>query len=976
MVDINPIVRIRRSAVPGKKPTVDQLLPGELGLNTFDGDLYTSRIRSGIGTDIINLGAGATVTNILYVTQDGNDTNTGRKLGDAKRTIGAAISESTTGTVIKVSAGSYLENNPLILPTQVSIVGDSLREVSVSPQNADQDLFYILEGNYIAEMSFTGTLNSGKAIFAFNPNQVGYSSQSPYIQNCTNFIPNSIGLKIDGSKCIGPLKSMVLDSYTQYNQGGIGCSITNQGYAQLVSMFTICNDISVYCGSGSACDLTNSNSSFGNYALVADGVGPLRYIGIVTSSSPANDDTFVVDLNVPNLDIVSASYDNISGILTAITSSPHKFSTGMGVSIAGLGFTCSSGPGILTYPSGNNGYVFETVTVAPGRYVDSYNLIQANKREIQDKSLAAIAVEYPDFYFRGDVQTNLRSRYYDAHRLIVKNKDVIVSVAWTNTVNAYPGISTTQTKCKRDLGYFVDAVATDVFTGGNRYARQFVRQYFNNGSPISNGLVGEETESVYAFTQARDLMKQAITNNLVGAAYSDLTITGDPNPGSDPPPYGTQGVLTNNTDSNSCFDVQTNIDNLVGIITSVIVSGNLTSISSEDNYGSLTEGGSKCLRDIGYIIDSVSLDVRDFTSKNTLEATKAYFNFSGSSLISGISNEVPQTIVGFNTARNLMKLAITNNLNTKNLMISSDPLTGFNTDPASCADVQSFIDNLVGIVTTRLDVGNINGENTLPSVSMASTTFSVYVGVSTLSHTYDSGGTAKINIIRPFDGQVVFFDNLYYTIGGISVGSGGTGYTGNVDVFIDPPETDWGIGATAVAEVKNGSVVSIEIVSNGRGYTSSPRVTFSSPEVGINTAVGIVNLVPTYYPIRSATPISAGICTIVLTDNVPYVNNTGTEVKFFKQSRVLASGQSLEYIGSGTNIASALPANGGVPIQDNETNSKNGGLVVYTSTDQSGNFRIGDGVVINQQEGTISGTFYSKSLFSTMTPFILALGGE
>ena len=273
MINTNPIVRIRRSSVSGKKPTVDQLLLGELGLNTFDADLYTVRNRPGIGSDIVNLGAGATVTNILYVTTDGNDTNTGRKLGDAKRTIGAALTAATTGSVVKVSAGSYVENNPLIIPEQVSIVGDSLREVSVSPQNANQDLFYVSNGNYIAEMSYTGTLNNGKAIFAFNSDKIGYFNQSPYIQNCTNFIPNSIGLKIDGSKAIGPLKSMVLDSYTQYNQGGIGCSITNEGYAQLVSMFTICDDIAVYCGSGSACDLTNSNSSFGNYALVADGVG-------------------------------------------------------------------------------------------------------------------------------------------------------------------------------------------------------------------------------------------------------------------------------------------------------------------------------------------------------------------------------------------------------------------------------------------------------------------------------------------------------------------------------------------------------------------------------------------------------------------------------------------------------------------------------------------------------------------------------
>jgi hypothetical protein len=959
-----PIIRIKRSSVPGKKPTVDQLPLGELALNTNDGELFIARERAGIGTDIVSIGAGITVTNILYVTQDGTDTNTGKKLGDAKRTIGAALTEARTGTIIKVSAGSYVENNPLVIPEQVSIVGESLREVSVSPQNANEDLFYVSNGNYVAEMSYTGTLNPGKAIFAFNPNQIGYFNQSPYIQNCTNFIPNSIGLKIDGSKAIGPLKSMVLDSYTQYNQGGIGCSITNEGYAQLVSMFTICNDIAVFCGTGAACDLTNSNSSFGNFALVSDGVGPLKYTGSVAQAEDANAFEFAIDLNTPTLNITSATYDNATGILTATTDSAHNFSVGMGVSIVGLAFTCPSGPGIVTYPSGNKGYVFQTVTVAPGRYVDSYNLIQANRREIQDKSLAAIAVEYPDFYFRGDSQTNTRSRYYDAYRLIIKNKSVIVDTAWTNTSNAYPGISTTINKCKRDLGYFVDAIATDVFTGGNRYSRQFVRQYFDGaGVPITNGLVGEETESIYAFSEAKELMKDAITNTLSGAVYTDLTITADPLTGS-------------NTDPNSCADVQSNIDNLVGIVTSVISQGSLSSISSEDNYGTLTEGGSKCLRDIGYIVDAVSTDVRDFTSKNIIETTRSYFSYDGSSLIVGISSEIPQTIVGFTTARELMKLAITNNLNNKDLTIAADPLTNSNTDPSSCADVQSFIDNLVGIVTSRLNAGNISGANALPAVSAASTTFSVYVGTSTLPHTYNSGGTVKINVVRPFDGQVVYFDRLFYSINGISITSGGSGYTGTVELTIEDPETSWGIPATAVAEVRDGSIVSVEMISNGRGYTTTPKVTFDSPNVGINTATGTANIFPTYYIIEKSTPVSAGICTITLSDNVPYAVGVGTAVPFFKQSRILASGHSLEYIGSGTNINTALPSVGGVPIQENETSALNGGLVVFTSTDQSGNFRIGDGVVINQQTGTISGTFYSKSLFSTVTPFILALGGD
>ena len=617
-----PIIRIKRSAVPGKRPTVNDLPLGELGLNTYDAELYARRERTGIGTDVVRLGAGATVTNILYVTADGSDTNTGKKLGDAKATIGGALTTATTGTVIKVSAGSYLENNPLVIPKQVSIVGDSLREVSVSPLNVNEDLFYVSNGNYIAEMSYTGTLNSGKAIFAFNPTQIGYFDQSPYIQNCTNFIPNSIGLKIDGSKAIGPTKSMVLDSYTQYNQGGIGCSITNEGYAQLVSLFTICNETAVFCGSGAACDLTNSNSSFGDFGLVADGRGPLKYTGIVTTAAAPNAFEFVLDLNVPTLNVTNALYENTTGLTTITVNTDHNFNVGMGVSIVGLAFTCSSGPGIVTYPSGNSGYIFEVAAI--------------------------------------------------------------------------------------------------------------------------------------------------------------------------------------------------------------------------------------------------------------------------------------------------------------------------------------------------------------PS----STSFEVYVGVSTLSHTYQSGGTAKINVVRPFDGQVIYFDELYFSVGGVTVGSGGTGYSQNVDITFSDPSEPWGVPATAVGEVRNGSVTSVEMVSNGRGYTTAPTVTFASPDVGINTATGTANLVPTYYVISSSTPVSAGICTITISDNVPYAVGVGTTVPFFKQSRVLASGHSLEYIGSGTNIATALPAAGGVAIQENETDARNGGIVVFTSTDQSGNFRIGDGVVIDQQAGTISGTFYSKSLFSTITPFILALGGD
>ena len=45
----NPNIKIKRSAVPGKRPTVDQLPLGELGLNTYDGQLFAQVDTGGVG---------------------------------------------------------------------------------------------------------------------------------------------------------------------------------------------------------------------------------------------------------------------------------------------------------------------------------------------------------------------------------------------------------------------------------------------------------------------------------------------------------------------------------------------------------------------------------------------------------------------------------------------------------------------------------------------------------------------------------------------------------------------------------------------------------------------------------------------------------------------------------------------------------------------------------------------------------------
>jgi hypothetical protein len=236
------------------------------------------------------------IDNVLYVSKDGNDSNDGKSIANAFLTIKAALDVANVGTTVFVKSGNYIEDNPVTVPAGVSIVGDNLRTVSVRPLNTNQDLFYVNNGCYLTGMTFRDHVTPAAAI-AFNPNgSAGNITTSPYVQNCSSITTTGTGMRIDGSHVTGALRSMVLDAYTQFNQGGIGVHILNSGYAQLVSLFTICCTESVLCESGGQCSLTNSNSSFGTRGLVARGTSPLLFTGSTNGINPnINRSNVVVD---------------------------------------------------------------------------------------------------------------------------------------------------------------------------------------------------------------------------------------------------------------------------------------------------------------------------------------------------------------------------------------------------------------------------------------------------------------------------------------------------------------------------------------------------------------------------------------------------------------------------------------------------------------------------------------------------------
>jgi len=123
-----------------------------------------------------------------------------------------------------------------------------------------------------------------------NDEDVWIISRSPYVQNCTTFGTAAVGQKIDGALHNGGNDSIVSNDFTQVISDGIGAWITNNGRAELVSVFTYYAHIGYLAEAGGRIRATNGNNSYGDFGSVAEGVDPFEtpITGIVDNKSQYN----------------------------------------------------------------------------------------------------------------------------------------------------------------------------------------------------------------------------------------------------------------------------------------------------------------------------------------------------------------------------------------------------------------------------------------------------------------------------------------------------------------------------------------------------------------------------------------------------------------------------------------------------------------------------------------------------------------
>lgn len=281
---------------------------------------------------------------------------------------------------------------------------------------------------------------------------------------------------------------------------------------------------------------------------------------------------------------------------------------------------------------------------------------------------------------------------------------------------------------------------------------------------------------------------------------------------------------------------------------------------------------------------------------------------------------------------------------------------GFAYDPATPTQnvyVSPYIQNLTSSTTTGTAV-KIDG-----SLTSATSTKAMIVGFFTIInrggkgiHLTNSGYSQLVNIYTiACDVGILAESGAFCTLNGSDCSIGNYGLKADGKGPELSTGTTYGVSTNGIFQLRN--------------MTSTPKVNQTMMIDGDSN----------YYGIDSIVQVDGLTWQVTIQEVYTGTLAANSTVRFYQRSAVVASAHTFEYVGAGTNPATALPQYGGIPIEANEVIQSNGGRVTFTSTDHKGNFKIGANLVINQATGIINGDSFNRSMFALMTPYILAIEG-
>jgi len=624
------------------------------------------------------IGTAPVVTNVLYVTVDGDDTNDGRAqdAGRACRTIGGALNSPyyQSGTQILVSAGRYLEDNPLRLKPYTSIRGSDIRTTFIEPINKTQDLFHLESGCYLNYMTFLNG-RSGLLEGAYAPgfNRGAYAAafppltgsdkinlfHSPYVQNCTN--QGGPWLK-DGT--------MFIPDQTVQVPAAVGTGTWVKGVSTLtvyVGTGTITQGMHINAGQQNPGFFNARTLLLANKPYLQEQV--IKYINDQITSNSGNPGSPWYNFDYSKekcyrdvgILVENTAYDAAFGGNEKSVESGLAYYNGVISVIAGQEFQTTAAIEYLRDRSlevVKNITCTNTYTGVTSNQVINWVLTGGEVSTSSIKTLYGIVTatiaspsNSPDVY----KSTGPDAAFVSAEILMQANRSFIQedTINYINQNLASKNLKFNKIKCRRDVGLIVDSIALDMaYPTENHSQSTFAGlQYWKQNSYVGD-ISREITTTTNAMTYLKELTSKIVQNvtpsdDLINRYYSGPTLQLTDADGYESASEDEVTILNKNFDF--ILDILSGdylgwsdkivsngaVRDLAGVRNAVaLLKANRDYMAEEVNaYVTALNPGfvydvTKCKRDVGYIIDSVLFDLLHGGNRQSVQSGLSYYGYN------------------------------------------------------------------------------------------------------------------------------------------------------------------------------------------------------------------------------------------------------------------------------------------------------------------------------------------------------------
>lgn len=361
------LIKIKRSPVPGKKPTTGQLELGELALNTNDGKLFVKRFKEFYDADldeditiedIITFAGEVPIENTLFVQKAGSDYNSGKSWSDAFATIEKALevaAERGSLTLIDIGTGVYTTRGHLDMPDN-TLIRAAHRSVIIRPEIGfeERNVFRMGSGCFIEGPVFEGwrldDLENPTEGFAISFRPGAVITRAPYAHkivvrttpywgavappldrnNANPLVGRGAGVVLaDGAVCsqYSIYPNIMTWGATPVSHNGIGYVAKNGALINAVNAVSIWAHKHFYALSGGQIILSSCSTQFGDFTMVSKGSRQLVLPSEVPDGSLSIQASVANAINDAKNQIIDTMWNDLvaSGLTAGWTARDEEF---------------------------------------------------------------------------------------------------------------------------------------------------------------------------------------------------------------------------------------------------------------------------------------------------------------------------------------------------------------------------------------------------------------------------------------------------------------------------------------------------------------------------------------------------------------------------------------------------------------------------------------------------------------------------